>query len=222
MRAVLTPADGLLRVGHPGHRASGSVGGALGLLMLFGALYGAVMGSYGGFVGEMRPLQMLFSGLKVPLLLLVSFCLSLPSFFVINTLLGLRADSLAAVRALVVAQAGLTIILAAMAPLTVLWYVSFASYPAAILFNGLLFAIASASAQLILRRLYQPLIQRNPRHRVMRWFWLVIYVFVAIQMAWVLRPFVGAPGMPTRFFRDEAWGNAYVEIVSIFVRLFGG
>ena len=40
----------------------------------------------------------------------------------------------------------------------------------------------------------------------------MLYVFVAIQAAWVLRPFVGAPGLPASFFREEAWDNAYVRI----------
>jgi len=43
-------------------------------------------------------------------------------------------------------------------------------------------------------------------------------VFVAIQLAWVLRPFIGDPSRPTTFFRETAWGNAYVKI---FVALFG-
>ncbi|MEX0885895.1 MAG: hypothetical protein WD009_05600 [Phycisphaeraceae bacterium] len=222
MRELLIRADGLLRVGHPGHHAPTSAAAILSLLAVFGFLYGAVMGSYGGFIGELRLLQMLYSGMKVPLLLLVSFTLSLPSFFVINTLLGLRSDFRQALKSLLLAQAGLTLILAALAPFTAFWYLSFSSYPAAILFNGVMFATASFSAQLILRRLYRPLIQRNPRHQVMRWLWLVTYVFVAVQMAWVLRPFIGSPGAPTRLLREEAWGNAYIEVVRILMRLVAG
>jgi hypothetical protein len=40
----------------------------------------------------------------------------------------------------------------------------------------------------------------------------LIYAFVGIQMGWVLRPFIGQPGVPTTFFRPGAWGNAYVEL----------
>ena len=75
-----------------------------------------------------------------------------------------------------------------------------------------MFGVASVAAQWMLRRFYRPLIARNPRHRLLLRTWLVIYAFVGIQMAWVLRPFVGAPHAPTRFFRQEAWGNAYVEL----------
>ena len=42
--------------------------------------------------------------------------------------------------------------------------------------------------------------------------WLVLYVFVGIQMAWVLRPFVGNPGSPVAVFGEGAWGNAYVVV----------
>jgi hypothetical protein len=42
--------------------------------------------------------------------------------------------------------------------------------------------------------------------------WLLIYVFVGIQMAWILRPFVGSPLSETRFFREEAFTNAYIAV----------
>jgi hypothetical protein len=48
------------------------------------------------------------------------------------------------------------------------------------------------SVQLLLRRLYRPLIQQDPRHRWMVPAWIVIYSFVGIQMGWVLRPFIGS------------------------------
>jgi hypothetical protein len=67
----------------------------------------------------------------------------------------------------------------------------------------------------LLRRSYRPLIARYPAHRWLLVVWLFLYVFVGIQMAWVLRPFVGAPDMPVQFFREEAWGEAYVELVRI-------
>ncbi len=74
----------------------------------------------------------------------------------------------------------------------------------------------------MLRRAYRPLIARDVRHRSLMRGWLLIYAFVGIQMAWVLRPFVGSPTSPTRFFRAEAWGNAYVEVARIVGRVVGG
>lgn len=187
------------------------------LMVGFGLIYGGVMGSYGGG----RLLQMFYSAVKVPLLLGATFALSLPSFFVLNTLMGLRDDFGQAVRALIATQAGLTIILASFAPFTALWYVSVGDYDSAKMFNLLMFGVASITAQLMLRRFYQPLIQRDRRHRLLMCIWLVIYAFVGIQMGWVLRPFIGSPHDPTRFFRSEAWGNAYLEVFDSLGRALG-
>ena len=77
------------------------------------------MGWYGG-----RPLQSLYSGLKVPLLLACAMVVVLPNFFVINTILGLRDDLQAALRGVLAAQGTLAVCLASLAPITALGYVT--------------------------------------------------------------------------------------------------
>ena len=220
---ALHPAD-LLRAQHApldGGRPGRVVGQLVALVLAFGLFYGAVMGTFGGVAGE-RVLQVVYSALKVPLLLLLTFFIALPSFFVFNTLLGLRRDFGEALRALAATQAGLTVILASLAPFTGLWYASNPNYRQAILFNALMFAVASVSAQRLLRRFYRPLIERDRRHRHLLRLWLVLFAFVGIQMAWVLRPFVGDPAKPTRFFRADAWGNAYVEVARMVGQVVSG
>jgi hypothetical protein len=184
----------------------------LALLILFGAIYGAVMGSFAG-LKNLHWLQMFYSAAKVPLLLVLTFLVSLPSFFVLNTVLGLRSDFARVFKALVWAQAGLTVVLASFAPFTMLWYASFSGYDNAVLFNAVMFGGASFAGQWILRRLYVPLVALHPRHRQLLWTWIVIYAFVGIQMGWILRPFVGDPRAHPQFFRQEMWGNAY-EVVA--------
>lgn len=218
--AILDYADDVLRARRWAVASPvrvGNVAALVGLVVLFGMAYGAVMGTFGGVAGE-RLLQVFYSAVKVPILLLVTFALGLPSFFVINTLLGLRDDFTKAVRALAATQAGLTIILASLAPFTAVWYASFTGYAESQMFNAAMFAVASVSAQALLRRFYAPLIARDRRHRVLLLAWLGIYAFIGVQMAWVLRPFVGDPTKPTAFFREGAWGNAYVEIARIALR----
>jgi hypothetical protein len=218
MYGFLQQADDVLRR-RPWTTGAAGVWSALGRLaaeiLVFGLAYGAVMGLFGGILGE-RFLQVLYSALKVPLLLLVTFLLGLPNFFVLNSLFGLRRDFPEAIRALMAAQAALAILLASLAPLTALWYASSANYSAATLLNALMFAVASLGAQGLLRGYYAPLIARNPKHRWMLWTWLVLYAFVGIQMAWMLRPFVGDPNLPVQFFRDQRWENAYVQVFRIF------
>ena len=222
MTSLLLRADDILRR-RPWTTESGRTLSALArlalVIFLFGTVYGSVLGSFGGVFGP-RFWQVIYSAVKVPLLLSATFLVGLPSFFVLNTLFGLRSDFARAVRALVATQAGLAIILASLAPFTALWYFSSGDYQLAILFNGLMFAVASFGAQWLLRGYYRPLVGRNRKHRWMLWTWLVIYVFVGIQMGWILRPFVGAPGQPVRFFREEAWGNAYVIIAGLIGDLF--
>jgi len=211
-RDFLLAADGILRarpfVGETGPRKWMR---AVSFILIFGTCYGGLMGTFGGVTGE-RLLPVLYSGLKVPLLLLVTFAIALPSFFVLNTLLGVRGDFPAVLTALISTQAGLTILLVALAPYTLFWYASSANYNAAILFNALVFGLAAVAAQWLLRRHYRVLIAANPRHRILLRTWLFIYAFVGIQSGWVLRPFIGNPDMKVQFFREEAWGNAYVEV----------
>jgi len=180
------------------------------LVVLCGMAYGAVMGSFAG-----RAWQVAYSAAKVPLLLLATLTLSLPSYFILNTLLGVRAEFARALRAIVSSQAALTIILVALAPLTTLWYASSANYQAAILFNGLMFATASLGAQVVLARAYRPLVARDPKHRALLRIWLFLYAFVGIQMGWILRPFIGSALAPLRFFRGGDWENAYVVVARL-------
>ncbi|MHB1036492.1 MAG: hypothetical protein ACYC35_17475 [Pirellulales bacterium] len=214
MRGFVLRADDVLR-GSPWTTRPAHPGRTLlalaGYVVAGGLFYGGVMGAFGGVGGD-RLWQIAYSAAKVPLLLTVTFLISLPSFFVLNTLVGLRSDFAAAVRALAATQAGLTIALAALAPLTAFWYVSSTDYETAILFNAAMFALASFGAQWALRRYYRPLVARNRRHRWLLGAWLTVYAFVGIQMGWILRPFVGDPARPVQFFRDDAWGNAYVVV----------
>src|SRR5258706_11268859 len=216
MRAFFLPIDNLLR-GDVMTLAPSEPARQLGLRRLlllggmFGLLYGAGMGSYGGVSGD-RWEQGIYLAVKVPFLLIGTFLLSLPSFFVISTLLGLRDDFAHSLRVLIATQAALTIILGSFAPFTALWYLLSTDYQAAVLVNTLSFGISSIAAQLLLRRFYAPLIARNPRHRLLVRAWLIVYAFVGIQMGWLLRPFIGNPLEPSHFFREHAWGNAY-EVV---------
>lgn len=78
--------------------------------------------------------------------------------------------------------------------------------------------------------------------------WLLLYAVVGAQMGWVLRPFIGDPDMPfeffgardanffidvlrpfigspnaaVAFFRFDAWGNAYVVLLQLVVKVMRG
>ncbi|MHC4514072.1 MAG: hypothetical protein ACYTGW_10050 [Planctomycetota bacterium] len=187
------------------------------VVALSGGAYGALMGTFGG-VG----LQVPVSALKIPLLIAVSTLICLPSLFIVNTVVGLREDFGAVLRGIFAAQATVAVCLCALGPFLLLLYASTPDYQVTKAFNGALFLIASLAGQKTLAVHYAPLIRANKRHRTGRQVWWFLYVLVTIQMAWVLRPFIGAPGLPVQLFREEAWGNAYVQIYELIRDLLAG
>ena len=52
--------------------------------------------------------------------------------------------------------------------------------------------------------------------------WIFVYVFVGIQMGWVLRPFIGNPRAPVQFFREDSWSNAYVVVGEMIWKVIRG
>lgn len=185
------------------------------------AAYGLVMGSFGALYGGPW-WQALFAAIKSPLLIGVTFGLTLPCFVVLHLLLGLRDDLGEVLHSLLSAQVAVAVTLLSLSPLTLLWYVSVPQYEWAILFNAAMFTLASAAAQRPLRTRYRPLIRRNPVHARLLLVWLGVYAFVGIQMGWVLRPFIGKPDAPAAFLRPEKWDNAYVIVAKLAWRtLFG-
>jgi hypothetical protein len=185
--------------------------------LLTAVVYGIAMGA-----SDARPLQMCYSALKLPLLLGVTFLISLPSFYVINSIAGVGRDFGRVVSGLLASQAVLTVVLCSFAPVTVFWYASSPGHEWNLLFNAMLFATASVAGQFALRRHYAPLIASAPVHVRLMKVWLLVYAFVGIQIAWVLRPFVGDPSRPTQFLRDDPWTNAYVWVARMVGRVLVG
>ena len=217
MRAILANTGLFLRGegGFASRQATSRPGWLLPVMICcFAPIYGATMGSF-ELTSSTRLYIVAFSAAKVPLLLLATSGLCLPGFFVLNTLMGLREDFAEALRAILAGQAGLSIALASLAPLTRFWYFSGSSYRAALLFNATMFALATVAGQAVMLRYYRVLIARRPQHRIMLAAWLGLYAFVGIQMGWVLRPFIGDPALPAAFFRPEPFSNAYVVIVRL-------
>lgn len=173
-----------------------------------GALYGAVMGSLAG-----DPRGSVYSLVKVPVLLSGTTLLCLPFFFVLNATLGLRSDFTAALRGVLSAQGTLALVLASLAAPLAVAYVSSISYPTALVFNGCAFAVATLAGHQTLARHYHPLIAADRRHRIGLAGWLVLYVFIAIKLGWILRPFVGDPALETVFVRARAFDeNPYLVL----------
>lgn len=208
LRAILAPKHG----NEP--QASLRPGLLLACLAFGGAIYGGAMGAYSALEGG-NLVQILFSACKVPVLLALSAAISLPAAWIMYTLQGLQKDFLVAARALLEGQAALAIVLASLAPLTLVLYLSAMEYRAALLLNIGVFLLAALAAQGVIRGRIRMLLRQDSRHAQLLWVWFGLFSFVAIQLAWNLRPFVGDPRVPAQFFRADAFSNAYLQILRL-------
>jgi hypothetical protein len=219
--AALGRADALIKdLGRPREAVPGAWWAMALLVLVAGPVYGAFMGSFRIESGDRLPM-VFYAAAKVPLLIFVTTAVCLPGFFVLNTVLGLRPDFGRAIRAILAGQAGLTVALASLGPLTRMAYISGADHRQALLFNAAMFTVATAVGHIVMLRRYRWLMAdpvSGGRHRIMLWAWVALYAFVGIQMGWMLRPFVGNPSMPVAFFRDEPFSNAYLFVINLIFR----
>jgi len=172
------------------------------LVVVVTAFHGAAIGSLG-----VRPLAILYGAIKLPILFAGATLLCLPNLYVILACLGLRKDFDASVQGILCAQGTAALALAAMAPVVLFAYACGASYPAALLVNASVFALAAWAAQVALSRHLGLLIERDPRHRRVVLAWFVLHGFVATKLSWILRPFVGDPALPIAFLRARQWAE---------------
>jgi hypothetical protein len=101
------------------------------------------------------------------------------------------------------------------------WHTSGIIYSFILLTNVAVIAFAGIAANLRLAQVLRH-IGGNPRaaHRVLL-AWLLGNLFFGSQLSWILRPFVGSPGLPVEFLRGNAFkGNFYEAVYHIFRSLF--
>jgi hypothetical protein len=184
-----------------------------------GAIYGGVMGSWSAG-GDGRGWLIPYAAIKVPLVILATTVVCLPGYFVLSTVLGLRSEFRRALGAIAAGQAGTTLALASLAPITRFVYVSGIAHAGALVLSAGMFTLGALAGWAVMLRRYRPLLaqaQHRRRHRVMLAAWVAMYIFVGIQMGWMLRPFVGTPGLAVTFIRQEPFSNAYVAVMKIVV-----
>jgi hypothetical protein len=186
----------------------------LGAIALGGAIQGATMGAFALLNGGSGAF-ILISAIKMPLLLGITAGLMLPALYVLYALFGLADGFRTALRALAGGQATFALILASLSPFTLVYYLSGASYRGALGFNLLLFTLAGIAAQGTIRLRLADLLRSDPRHSRLISIGFGLWAFVAIQLAWNLRPFVGNPNSGVAFLRSDAFTNAYLGLWQI-------
>ncbi|MEK7470303.1 MAG: hypothetical protein AAB074_23280 [Planctomycetota bacterium] len=155
--------------------------------LLFTAGYGAVLGMY-------EPgIQILYAGLKLPIVVLGTAMLCIPTFYVFNSILGSTLNFRQTVSLVFLMTAAVATILAAFAPIAWFFTVSAGTEGFLIVLHFAVFAIALLYAERLLaaiRDLLQTATGGTSVPRTFLTLWLLLVSTVGTQMAWNFRPFL--------------------------------
>lgn len=188
-------------------------------------------GLYGFTVGLWRaPLQSLFTSIKFPLLIFLTCVGNALLNGMLAQLLGaglsFRQTSLAILMSFGIAA----VMLGALSPVTL--FVLHNTPPLAssgrltghsvtLLLHVAVIAYAGILAN---RRLFRLLVKMSGSRgtaRTVLLSWLAGNLLLGSQLAWILRPFIGSPGLAVQFLRDEPLrGNFYEAVGRAITRLF--
>lgn len=211
-----------------------------------GALYGAAMGLFGVMrPAHATWKQVLADAGKVPLLFLLTLAVAFPSLYAFSALADSKLRFLETLKLLLVAIAVNLVLLASFAPVTAFFTMSTTSYSFMVLLNCVFFALSGAISLAVLSRalnaVYEPPASsdagsaklehdndkrprsseplRSTRPRRVFYAWFAIYGLVGSQMGWILRPFIGAPGLEFQLFRERqgSFFEAFFEALAKFL-----
>jgi hypothetical protein len=185
-------------------------------ILALSAIYGATMGIYGG------GLQILYSAIKVPILLLVSLYISIPSYYVLYSLLGGKRTLGQTVMLLLLGFTIMSTVLIAFVPVNLFFMLTSPKSPEThdfvALLNIAIFTLGGFFALTYFVKGAETLYRGSSEN----WkpaFILgsLILMFVGTQLAWVLRPFFN---YYEPFIRPVE-GNFYTAIANLLMRYTG-
>ena len=184
----------------------------------FLALYGAVMGSTHSLP------QALSSAIKLPVLFLATLIVCAPTLYFFNLIFGSNQSLSQNIALMLTAITVTAVVLLSFAPIVLFFLLTSSNYQFFKLLNVGVFTVAGIIGVLFLAQGMR-LVSANgtegtsARLMVVR-LWILVYAFVGSQVAWTLRPFVGAPSMKFELFR-QLGGNFYTNIVASFGEILG-
>ena len=185
-------------------------------IAVFSAVYGATMGFYAG------GLQIIYDAIKVPLLLLISVYITVPSYYVLGSLLGGKTTLRQMVVLLLSGLTVMSVVLLAFVPVNVFFILTTANttdptYAFLVLLNIVIFALAGLFALVYWLKGFMKV------YSGAEWIFAfligsVIFMFVGTQLAWVLRPYFH---YYPEFIRPLE-KNFYVAVIELILRLLRG
>ena len=185
-------------------------------ILCLSAIYGATMGLYAG------GLQIFYSAVKVPMLLLISLYLTVPSYYVLYSLLGGKRTLR---QTMILLLSGFTImatVLLAFVPVNLFFILtttrSVEAHSFTALLNIAIFVLGGFFALIYFIKGAKVLYKESTeKWRPAFIIGSLILMFVGTQLAWVLRPFFNY----YQFFIRPLESNFYTAVLTLLVRSAG-
>jgi hypothetical protein len=185
-------------------------------IIVFSGVYGATMGVYPG------GLQVFYDAVKVPMLLLFSLYITVPSYYVLSSLFGGKHSFSQIVILLLSSLTVMSTVLLALVPLNLFFILTtanatYSSYAFLVILNVAIFTIAGFFALVYLLRGFAtmyPGIGWTPAFFVGS----IIFMFVGTQLSWVLRPYFH---YYPQFVRPVE-KNFYIAMIELIFRFLRG
>ena len=184
----------------------------------FFALYGAVMGSTHSLW------QAFSSAVKLPSLFLATLVVCSPTLYFFNLIFGSNQSLTQNLVLILTAITVTAVLLLSFSPIVLFFLLTTSHYQFFKLLNVGVFAISGIIGVVFLgqgMRIVSAAGGEGVRARraIVR-LWVLVYAFVGSQMAWTLRPFIGAPSMHFELFR-QLGGNFYANIFASIGEILG-
>jgi hypothetical protein len=189
-------------------------------------------GFYGAAMGYWRdPQQALFTGLKLPLIILLTTLGNALLNGMLAPLLGLNVPFRQSFAAILMSFVVTSAILGAFSPLLAfaVWNAPPISpealqertYSLILLANVAVVAFAGTAGNARLLQVLARLAGSQAVARRVLIAWLAGNLFLGSQLSWILRPFIGSPNLPVEFLRPAAFhGNFYESVFHSVVQIF--
>ena len=185
-------------------------------IIVFSGVYGATIGVYPS------GLQVFYDPVKIPMLLLISLYITVPSYYVLSSLFGGKHSFSQMVILLLSSVMVMSIVLLALVPLNLFFIlatanVTYSTYAFLVILNVAIFALAGLFALVYLLRGFAtmyPGIGWTPAFFVGS----IIFMFVGTQLSWVLRPYFH---YYPQFVRPVE-KNFYIAMIELIFRFLRG
>lgn len=190
------------------------------LIIIFsGAIYGFTMGVPHSWQ------QIISSSIKVPMLYILTLSVTIPTLHFIGLFLGSKISFLQSISVLLLGIAVNSVLLLGFSTISIFFWYTGSSYRFLLFMHVLFFAISGFAGLISIYRSFNILsnseTQENKKgNSSLLQAWMLLYMFVGTQMAFVLSPFVGKETQFMVFHHPNS--NFYSYLFDTFFQKFDG